>query len=125
MTDQLHAIATIWAVASARSLQTLGTKVNSDGQFFDKISSNRTCTVATFEKFLTFFRDAANWPDNVIPQGAAELLENFENIASAADAEVVQCHGGDAVAFHGDTNTDSDSSASTGLSQEMSREVVA
>jgi hypothetical protein len=125
MTEQLHLIATLWAGLSGQSLATLGSKQQGDSRFFARIASDGSCTTRSFEKFLTFFRDAANWPDNVIPQAAADLLDNFENIASAANAEVAQCHGGDAVASHSDVDSGDGASASTGYLGEMSREVVA
>lgn len=125
MTQQIHRIATVWAERSNRSLATLGTRLTNDSRFFDKMAAGGTCTTKTFEKFLTFFRDAANWPDNVIPQAAADLLDNFENIASEVNAGVAKCHGGDAVASHGDGDSDDRPAPSTGLSGQMSREGAA
>jgi hypothetical protein len=132
MTEQIHAIAQIWGALQKRSLATLGTRLTNDSRFFDKMASGGTCTTKTFEKFLTFFRDASNWPNNVIPQAAVELLDNFENIASESHA--VECHGGDAAASvgddenrmdHGARNTAADDAASTGQIGQMSREVAA
>jgi hypothetical protein len=108
MTEQLHIIATLWAGLSGQSLATLGSKQQGDSRFFARLAGDGSCTTRSFEKFLTFFRDATNWPDNLIPQAALDLLDNFENIASAAKAEVAQCHAGDAVASHGDADSAAD-----------------
>lgn len=123
MTDQLHAIASIWAGLSKQSLSTLGSKLQNDSRFFARLSNEGSCTTRSFEKFLSFFRDASNWPDAMIPQGAAELLDNFENIAHEAAAEEGECHGGDAAVGHYD-DADSDAGApwSTGQSGDLSPE---
>lgn len=132
MTEQLHIIATLWAGLSNQSLATLGSKQQGDSRFFARLAGDGSCTTRSFEKFLTFFRAATNWPDNVIPQAAADLLDNFENIASAASAEVAAPQGGGAIASDGDAvldhaATDSSTShdASTGQSDQMSHEGLA
>lgn len=61
--------------------------VANDGKFFDRLAAGTMPRIGTIEKFLAFFRDGANWPDNVIPLQAAELLDRLENIAHAAAAE--------------------------------------
>lgn len=129
MTDQLLQLATIWGDVSRRSLSRLATRVQNDGRFFDRLQETGTCTTKTFEKFLTFFRDAGNWPDNIIPQAALELLDNFENIAS--EGRAAECHGDDASASAGDAgngldhaaaNTAADAAPSTGQIGQMSRD---
>ncbi len=100
MIDQLVHLATIWADANSRSRSRLATLVVNDGKFFDKIEMQGAgCTVATFEKFLLFFRDGANWPDGRIPEAACDLLDNFSNIAltsSAHPGETGLCAGEEA-----------------------------
>jgi hypothetical protein len=107
MTHQIHAVATVWAAQSVRSLATLGTKLTNDSRIFDKLAANGTCTTKTFEKLLSYFRNPMNWPDRVIPADAAALLENFENIASA---EPAQCQGADACASAPDSPADAGAS---------------
>ena len=85
--DHLTGVARIWATNRNRSTARLATIVINDGKFFVKVARGGGCTVATFEKFLMFFRDGKNWPDNVIPLDAAELLERLENIASDGASE--------------------------------------
>ncbi len=82
--DHLLTIAEIWCRATGRSLSALGNAVANDGKFFGRLERGTYPTVATFEKFLSFFRDGANWPDGRIPQPAGDLLDNFSNIATAA-----------------------------------------
>lgn len=84
MKDQLIRLATIWATVSSRSVARLATIVVADGKFFDRIGARgKDLQTETFEKFLSFFRDGANWPDGRIPQTAVDLLDNFANIACA------------------------------------------
>lgn len=86
MIDQLLGLAEIWCRAADRSRARLSTVVINDGKFFDKIELRGAgCTVATFEKFLSFFRDGANWPEGRIPLAACDLLDNFSNIATEAE----------------------------------------
>lgn len=89
--DQLLKLADLWSAATGRSRARLSTIVADNGRFFGQIEKpGATCTVATFEKFLSYFRDGANWPDGLIPHDAAAVLSNFANIATAeslADSE--------------------------------------
>lgn len=84
--DQLVRLAGIWSVENDRSVSRLATIVADDGKFFTRIEAGGRLTTETFEKFLTFFRDGANWPAGRIPAEAADLLDNFENIAVEAAA---------------------------------------
>lgn len=81
MIDQLMRLASIWAETNDRSLARLATLVANDGSLFTRLDAGGRLTTETFEKFLLFFRDGANWPDERVPQEAADLLDNFENIA--------------------------------------------
>lgn len=81
--DQLVRLAEVWSATDGRSLARLSTIVADNGRFFGQLNRpGSTCTVATFEKFLSFFRDPANWPGGDIPGDAADLLGNFANIAT-------------------------------------------
>lgn len=79
--DQLCDLADIWSASTGRSAARLATIVLNRGHFFDALRRGGDCGTDTFTKFLHFFRDAANWPDGVVPPDAAALLDNFENIA--------------------------------------------
>lgn len=83
---QLLRLADIWAAASGRSQARLATIVVNRGHFFEALAKGGDCGTETFEKFLHYFRDGANWRDGRIPQEAADLLDNFANIA-VEDAE--------------------------------------
>lgn len=83
---QLVRLADIWATESGRSLARLATIVVNRGHFFEALAKGGDCGTETFEKFLHFFRDGANWPDGRIPQNAVVLLDNFASIA-VEDAE--------------------------------------
>ena len=87
---QLIQLGRIWTEANGRSLSRLATIVINRGHFFVSLESDGKLTTDTFEKFLRFFRDGANWPDGCIPQGAADLLDNFANIAVEAAASTGQ-----------------------------------
>ncbi len=86
MIEQLVQLAAIWSRANDRSLSRLATIVLNRGHFFESLDRGGDCGTETFEKFLLFFRDGANWPDQRVPQDAADLLDNFENIAVEAAA---------------------------------------
>jgi hypothetical protein len=97
LVDHLFALADIWCSSTGRSRVALGGIVAADGKFFSRVAAGGSLTTATFEKFLCFFRDGANWPDNVIPQAAVDLLDGLEAIACAAggdgeaEAEAMPC----------------------------------
>jgi len=86
MIDQLQRLAEIWVRVSERSLSRLATIVVNRGHFFDSLQGGGDCGTETFEKFLSFFRNGDNWPAGRVPQDAADLLDNFENIAVEAGA---------------------------------------
>lgn len=81
LTDYLDRLAEIWCSTSGRTRVALGTLVAKDGKFFGRLEGGMQPRLPTFEKFLGFFRDGSNWPDNVIPLAAADLLDRLENIA--------------------------------------------
>lgn len=82
--DQLVGIADVWAESHGRSKARLATIVVNDGNFFKRIEETENCNLNTFEKFLSFFREPANWPDNIIPKAAVRLLEQLDNISTEA-----------------------------------------
>lgn len=87
MKEQLLRMADLWSQADGRSIARLATIVVRDGKFFDRIGRvGKDLQTETFEKFLSFFRDGANWPDGRIPQAACDLLDNFANIATGSAA---------------------------------------
>lgn len=80
--DQLVGLADVWAGNHGRSKARLATIVVNDGNFFKRIEKTENCNLNTFEKFLSFFRDPANWPDDIIPDAAVRLLEQLDNIST-------------------------------------------
>jgi hypothetical protein len=93
ITDHLLELGTIWARVSDRSLATLASKVANDSGLFVRLASGKEVNTGTFEKFLNFFRNGDNWPDQRVPQDAIDLLDNFENIAVEAAASTGQIAG--------------------------------
>lgn len=81
--DRLTRLAELWSEATGRSQSRLATIVVNDGKLFQRVAAGTTITVSTFERFLRFFRDAANWPDGAIPPSAADFLDEMEAIATA------------------------------------------
>lgn len=110
LVDHLLSLADIWARASDRSTARLATVVAKDGGLFPRIADGGSITLATFEKFLTYFRDAANWPDHVIPPDAAALLAALPNGAAEAISAV-----------HAEDVSPLSSPLSTGKAREVSR----
>jgi hypothetical protein len=86
--DRLQMLARIWAQAQNRSLSRLATIVAKDGKFFVRLEKGKTCTVAIFERFLDFFREPGNWPEECIPADAAALLDEVEMIATGHEPHV-------------------------------------
>jgi hypothetical protein len=58
----LRDLASEWATANGRSLARLATLVANDGKLFDRLATGAGCTIATYERFMRFFADPANWP---------------------------------------------------------------
>jgi len=85
ITDYLTALADEWCKATGRSLPALGKLVANDGKFFERMANGTAPRTQTFERFLAFFRDGANWSDNVIPLAAADILDRFSHIRTETD----------------------------------------
>lgn len=83
--ERLQKLAALWAAAQQRSLSRLATIVVNDGKLFDRLQGGASCTVATYERFLRFFREAGNWPEDTIPADAADLLDEIEIIATGPE----------------------------------------
>lgn len=83
--ERLQRLGRLWADSQGRELSTLGTLVAKDGKFFARLEAGKSCTVATFERFLAFFREAGNWPEEEIPHAAAELLDDVAAIAAGPE----------------------------------------
>lgn len=80
--DRLTRLAEMWSAATGRSQSRLATIVVNDGKLFQRVAAGTTITLSTFERFLRFFRDPANWPDAAIPSDAADFLDEIEAIAT-------------------------------------------
>jgi hypothetical protein len=75
--DRLLELSSIWSAAQGhRSTSRLATIVAKDGKMLSRLSVGGTCTVATYERFLQFFRDPTNWPDQAVPSEALALLDD-------------------------------------------------
>lgn len=85
--DRLTRLAELWSAASGKSLSRLATRVANDGKLFQRIGGGAAVTTPTFERFLQFFRDTANWPDAGMPDEAAELLDELKAISPVAQVE--------------------------------------
>jgi hypothetical protein len=72
--ESLIALANAWCAAHGRQLSSLGTLVVKDAKFFDRLLSGGGLTVATFERFIGFFREPASWPSDAVPDDAAAIL---------------------------------------------------
>lgn len=87
--ERLQKLTETWCAATGKSAATLSSKVVNDGKFFARIDSSRTCSVASWERFLAYFREPANWPDVFIPADAAALLAELDPIATPGPAIAV------------------------------------
>lgn len=85
--DRLVSLAELWIASRGLSLSRLGFLVVRDGSFFERLAGGRSCTIATFEKFLAYFRDPAHWPDAVIPADALSLLDDLPPHAASDSAD--------------------------------------
>ena len=89
--DHLIALRDVWMGQTGASAASLAKQVANDGKFFTLLDRpGATITIRTFEKFLAFFRDGANWPNNVIPLAAADMLDRLDNIATEQAATTGQ-----------------------------------
>ena len=109
----LDLLAECWAQTTGRTLVALGGVVVNDGKFIARMRAGSNPTTETFERFLAFFRDGSNWPDNVIPMAAADLLDRLENIAVEEGA--ASCM---------PSPTEHGSGGSTGQAGDVSREAL-
>lgn len=75
--ESLIALANSWCVAHGRQLSSLGTLVVKDSKFFARLAGAGGLTVATFERFMAFFRDEESWPLGVLPADTAEILASL------------------------------------------------
>lgn len=57
-----------------KSLSRVATIVVSSGAFFNRLRDGKTFSVTNLEKFASWFRVPANWPDRTIPHDAATAL---------------------------------------------------
>ena len=57
-----------------KSLSRVATIVVSSGAFFNRLRDGKTFSVTNLEKFASWFRVPANWPDRSIPHEAVTAL---------------------------------------------------
>ena len=57
-----------------KSLSRVATIVVSSGAFFNRLRNGKTFSVNNLEKFASWFRVPANWPDHTIPLDAVAAL---------------------------------------------------
>jgi len=57
-----------------KSLSRVATIVVSSGAFFNRLRDGKTFSVTNLEKFASWFRVPANWPDRTIPHDAVTAL---------------------------------------------------
>jgi hypothetical protein len=60
-----------------KSLSRVATIVVSSGAFFNRLRDGKTFSVTNLEKFASWFRVPANWPDRSIPRDAATALTSI------------------------------------------------
>jgi hypothetical protein len=60
-----------------KSLPRVATIVVNSGTFFTRLRAGSTFSVANLEKFATWFRVPANWPDHAIPGAAVAALTSI------------------------------------------------
>lgn len=60
-----------------KSLSRVATIVVSSGAFFNRLRDGKTFSVTNLEKFASWFRVPANWPDRSIPHDAAAALTSI------------------------------------------------
>lgn len=84
--ERIERLAALWSEATGRSVATLSTQVVNDGKFFARLEQSGKCSTASWERFLDYFRAPANWPEELIPEAARQLLSELEPIATAPSA---------------------------------------
>lgn len=89
--DYLIKLGEIWCAASGLEETTLGGRLANDGKLFGRLRAGGGVNTKRFQDFLQYFRDGANWPDGRVPQEAADLLDNFGNIAVDAASSTGKC----------------------------------
>lgn len=60
-----------------KSLSRVATIVVNSGTFFNRLRDGKTFSVTNLEKFASWFRVPANWPDRSIPHDAATALTSI------------------------------------------------
>ncbi|RXD02475.1 hypothetical protein EQZ23_17785 [Sphingomonas sp. UV9] len=60
-----------------KSLSRVATIVVNSGTFFSRLRDGKTFSVTNLEKFASWFRVPANWPDRAIPHDAATALTSI------------------------------------------------
>jgi len=60
-----------------KSLSRVATIVVSSGAFFNRLRDGKTFSVTNLQKFASWFRVPANWPDHKIPHDAATALTSI------------------------------------------------
>ena len=60
-----------------KSLSRVATIVVSSGAFFNRLRDGKTFSVSNLEKFASWFRVPANWPDHTIPLDAVAALTSI------------------------------------------------
>ena len=122
--DRLQRLAQLWATAQGKELSTLGTLVAKDGKFFARLEEGKTCTVATLERFLVFFRDRTNWPDSAIPDPGAELLADIQSVATASEVALGSAQQSETPVDHARQDTAVSAVASAGNGSQISAAIA-
>lgn len=65
------------AESGGPSLARVATIVVNRGSFFTALSAGKGCTLQNFEKFVDWFAERGNWPDNRIPALARDNLHSL------------------------------------------------
>ena len=68
-----------------KSLSRVATIVVSSGAFFNRLRDGKTFSVTNLEKFASWFRVPANWPDHTIPLDASDALTSIGRPPLPAD----------------------------------------
>ncbi|MBA15542.1 MAG: hypothetical protein CMN73_04215 [Sphingomonas sp.] len=88
--EHLQALASLWSETTGRSTARLATMVVNDGKFFVRLANGGSPTVATFDRFIAWLRDDANWPGQSIPAEAVRYLESIPGAEHADSDSAVQ-----------------------------------